>query len=106
MTIKCSIVEPEYASVESFVEFLLDDDRTSFLPGEAQKVAANTKCGISQIIVELKSFGLSVMTNNVQKETRGITSHSHGTHPFSGSGSTFTTPGGSNIMGFAGRTGS
>lgn len=99
-------VEPEFQSVEAFVEFLLDDERESFLPGEAQKVAANTKCNLSQIIEELKGFGLSVHTNHVQRETRGINSHSHGTHPFSGSGSTFTTPGGSNIMGFAGRTGS
>lgn len=99
-------VEPEFQSVEAFVEFLLDDERTAFLPGEAQKVAANTRVGISQIIEELKGFGLSIQTNHIQQPTRGINSHSHGTHPFSGSGSTFTTPGGSNIMGFAGRTGS
>jgi len=100
-------VEPEFASVESFVEFLLDDERTSFLPGEAQKVAANTKCALSVIIEELKGFGLSIATNNVQrKDVRGISSHSHGTHPFGGANSTFTTPGGSNIQGFAGRSGS
>lgn len=99
-------VEPEFQSVEAFVEFLWDDERTSFLPGEAQKVAANTKSNLSQIIEELKGFGLTVHTNYVQQPTRGINSHSHGTHPFSGSGSTFTTPGGSNIMGFAGRIGS
>ena len=99
-------VEPEFLSVEAFVEFLMDDERTSFLPGEAQKVAANTKSRLSQIIDELKGFGLTIHTNVVQKETRGINSHSHGTHPFSGNGSTFTTPSGSNIMGFAGRIGS
>lgn len=102
---KRNVVEPEFMSVEAFVEFLLDDERTAFLPGEAQKVAANTSCSLSQIIEELKGFGLSIHTNHVQKATRGISSHSHGTHPFSGSGSTFTTPGGSNIMGFAGRIG-
>jgi hypothetical protein len=99
--------EPEFASVESFVEFLLDDERDTFSPGEAQKVAANTKSSLSQIIEELKGFGLGIALNKVQsKNVRGICSHSHGTHPFGGGNSTFTTPGGSNIMGFAGRQGS
>lgn len=99
--------EPEFASVESFVEFLMDDERVTFSPGEAQKVAANTKLALSQIIAELKSFGLGVAINPTQnKNVRGITSHSHGSHPFGGNNSTFTTPGGSNIMGFAGRQGS
>jgi hypothetical protein len=34
---------PEYASVEALVQFLMDDDRTSFFPGEAQAVSIATK---------------------------------------------------------------
>ena len=97
---------PEHASIEAFVQFLMDDERDSFLPGEAQKVAEAMRCSTHEVIMELKGYGFKTRTNGVQTQAvRGFTSNPHGTPRFSGENSTFTTPGGSNICGFAGREG-
>lgn len=95
---------PEYSSVESFVEFLMDDDRTSFFPGEAQAVALATRSSMPAVTEELKGYGFTVVTLAVQNVTRGINSNPNGTHPFQAN-PTFTTSGSSNIVGFAGSEG-
>jgi hypothetical protein len=95
---------PEYASVETFVQFLLDDDRTSFFPGEAQAVAIATRSSMPAVTEELKGYGFTVVTLAVQNVTRGFNSNPNGTHPFQAN-PTHTTPGGSNILGFAGSEG-
>lgn len=55
---------PEFMSVEAFVQFLMDDDRTSFLPGEAQKIALFTQRDLQDVITDLKGYGLTVKLNN------------------------------------------
>lgn len=95
---------PEYASVEVFVEFLMDDDRTSFFPGEAQAVAIATCRDQKAVTDELKGYGLTTVALDVQKVTRGFNSNPNGTHPFQAN-PTYTTSSGSNILGFAGSEG-
>lgn len=69
-------MEPEYASVEDFVQFCMDEDRKAFLPGEAQKVAAATHRTIRDIMAEFISYGLHVETHPVAT-CRGFTSNNH-----------------------------
>jgi hypothetical protein len=95
---------PEYASVEALVQFLMDDDRTSFFPGEAQAVSIATKTHMVKVTEELKGYGFTVMAAEVVKNTRGFNSNPNGTHPFQAN-PTFTTSGSSNILGFAGSEG-
>jgi hypothetical protein len=52
----------------------------------------------------LKGYGFTVVTLAVQNVTRGFNSNPNGTHPFQAN-PTHTTPGGSNILGFAGSEG-
>jgi hypothetical protein len=101
---KFDSTSPEYASVESFAEFLMDEDRKSFLPGEAQAVSISVNRKLADVMAELKSYGFTVGNNALQKTGRGFTSNPNGTHPFQ-ENPTFTTPGTSNILGFAGSEG-
>ncbi len=71
-----SKVEPEFASIEAFVQFCMDDERDTFLPGEAQKVAAAIKRNLPEVVAELKSYGLTPVTREV-KSVRGINSNNH-----------------------------
>lgn len=95
---------PEYASVEALVQFLMDDERTSFFPGEAQAVAIATRRDQKAVSDELKEYGFTTVALDVQKVTRGFNSNPNGTHPFQAN-PTYTTSGGSNILGFAGSQG-
>lgn len=95
---------PEYASVEALVQFLMDDERTSFFPGEAQAVSIASKRPMHEVVAEVQSYGFTTVVLAVQKITRGFNSNPNGTHPFQAN-PTFTTSGSSNIVGFAGTEG-
>lgn len=68
--------EPEFASIEGFVEFCMDDERVTFAPGEAQKVAENNGRSVSSVIEELKGYGLTVELKR-KAEGRGFTANDH-----------------------------
>lgn len=95
---------PEYLTVEALVQYLLDDDRISFFPGEAQAVSIATKTPIADVMTELVSYGFKSTTLAVQNITRGFNSNPNGTHPFQ-ENPTFTTSGSNSIIGFAGTEG-
>jgi hypothetical protein len=69
--------EPEFESIESFVEFLTDEERTTFPPFEAQKVAENTGMLLKAVVAELKQRGFTPKANEVKAEGRGYTSNNH-----------------------------
>lgn len=69
--------EPEFESVESFAEFLTDDERKTFMPGEAQKVAEATGQPMRLIIEALKKLGFQPKAGEKVAETRGYTSNNH-----------------------------
>lgn len=98
------MVEPEFESIEAFIEHLLDDERNSFSPGEAQKVSKRTGIPLSEVMKELVDFGFRKVVKEVAREVRGVMSNPNGTHPFQAN-PTFTTPGSDSIIGFAGREG-
>lgn len=68
--------EPEYASVEAFVQHCMDDDRTTFRPGDAQKVALRTRATVRAVLDELASFGLQVEVES-NRRVRGFTTSSN-----------------------------
>jgi hypothetical protein len=56
-------IAPEFASVEAFVTYCMDDERTTFVPGDAQKIAVHTKQTLQKVMIDLKSYGLTVKMN-------------------------------------------
>ena len=69
--------EPEFATVETFVQFLMDDERESFTPGDAQKVAQRTGAKLSDITAQLKSYGFKCEIRAKAPEGRGFTANDH-----------------------------
>jgi hypothetical protein len=116
------INEPEYKTVESLVEFKLENDETTFSVAEVHAIARNMmKPGLGKyqkmisesdpakvklVIHELESYGLLYKPLQSIKNVRGITNNPHGKNPFAGmggggsgfgsdfGGSTFTSFGG------------
>jgi len=90
------------ASVEAFVQTLLDNDRTGFLPGEAQKLAIALHRSLPEVIHEIKGYGLTVIINPRQPQGRGFTANDHNLY------ASLNCHGGSGweqVSGFAGRNG-
>lgn len=100
----CGAVEPEFESVVAFVSFLLDEDRTAFLPGEAQRVAASEHRSLTKVMAELKSYGLTVALNR-HANVRGFTTSSHDRFYGPGSEKMHGGSGWEQVTGFAGQSG-
>lgn len=64
--------EPEFASIEAFVEFCIDDEKDSFLPGDAQKISQTTGMPMSEVIAKLKEFGLKSVLNEAAKRAQNV----------------------------------
>ena len=69
--------EPEYASLEAFISFLNDDERNTFTPGEAHKVAANSRARVADLIEKLKKAGFTPAVKAEAKDVRGVNSNPH-----------------------------
>ena len=94
---------PEFASVEVFVQFLTDDERTTFFPGEAQAVSVNTGKTQRVVTAEIMEYGFQPIVGANKNPGRGFLSNPNGTHPFQAN-PTYATSGSDNIQGFAGRS--
>lgn len=94
--------EPEYKSVEDFVDYCLDDERKDFNHVELRALALNTKTSGNKVRAELESYGLSLVERSVVKQTRGFTTNQHDRWQVSGN---HGGSGGSQILGFAGAKG-
>ncbi len=100
--------QPEYATVEAFVQFCLDDEKTTFTSGDAQRIAQNlwpttpTDRTINTVIEQLKGWGLRLVNGERRANSRGFTANSHNrwTNGENAGGSGFEQ-----INGFAGREG-
>jgi hypothetical protein len=68
---------PEHDSVESFVTYCIDDDIETFTLGDAQKIAASTGKTVTEIVAELKSFGLKILNGIKKTEPRGFNSNNN-----------------------------
>lgn len=94
------MLEPYTSSVESFVEFKLENEETDFTPAELQAIAKNIwledggdERGIVPVryvkIVKaelIDGYGMKFIPREPTRKTRGFNSSYYGTHPFAGSG--------------------
>jgi hypothetical protein len=97
--------EPEYKSVEIFVQFCMDDDREQFRHVELRALALNTRTSGSVVREQLEGYGLTLAVREVPKKTRGFSSNSHDRWYGPGSSNSHGGSGNDQIQGFAGRRG-
>ena len=92
----------DLVSVEVFVQVLIDNDRTGFLPGEAQDLARALNRPLVDVMKEIKGYGMTVVVNPRVPQARGFASNDHNLFASMGhhGGS-----GWEGISGFAGRAG-
>ena len=99
-------IPPEFASVETFGEFLLDEDRTEFTYEEAVLIAKNLKHSVATLVIrDLKSYGFTMTERGIPKRVRGFTTSSHDRYYGPGSSKMHGGSGHEQISGFAGQKG-
>jgi hypothetical protein len=88
---------PEYASVEEFVTFCMDDERNTYTSEELRCVSHNMRRTTEKVRAELTSYGLTLKGTPKEKVTRGILSNSHNLYqgnPMSGGSGVSSNGGG------------
>jgi hypothetical protein len=96
---------PEYASIEDFVEYLLDEDRTSYTHVELVALARSLQLSPSKVRVALDDWGLHLCPRHREQTVRGFTTSSHDRWYGPGSSSSHGGSGWEQISGFAGQKG-
>ena len=66
--------DPEVQCVEALVEYLIDDEQTTFTAQHLGLVAANTRTSVSKVRKELESWGLTLASRPVERKVRGYSS--------------------------------
>lgn len=93
---------PEYSDIESFVSFLLEEERTTFNHMDLTVLNRNLHIPVFVIRNSLESYGFSLEKRAVVREVRTFSTNNHnrwaGNPCAGGSGS-------DQICGFAGRAG-
>lgn len=69
--------DPEYASIESFVEYMLDDERDEYTHEELGALNFRTRTPINAIRKELEGYGFRLANRPVEKKVRGFSSNSN-----------------------------
>jgi len=96
------VIDPEFESIEAFVEFCMDDDRDSFDHEDLGELAFSLKRSRNKVRADLESYGLKLAERPKEKRTRGFTTNSNDRwygNPCGGGS------GWEQIAGFAGRQG-
>ena len=98
---KVEIEEPEYASVEAYAEFLLDDEREDFTFDEVTEL--NQRLGLRRqdIVKELEGYGLKYTPRETEKRVRGFKTSSNDRWFGPGSSDSHGGSGADQICGFA-----
>ena len=70
-----NVTDEEFASVEAFIDYLVDDDRTEFTHFEVMCV--NSRTGVQAPVIKalLESYGLAQKHRSFEKAVRGVTSN-------------------------------
>lgn len=68
---------PEYKSVEDFVQYLMDDERSEFSHEDLQALNYRTRQPVQKIRKELESYGLRLQERSPEKKPRGFQSPDH-----------------------------
>lgn len=93
---------PEYASIEDFVEYLLDDDRVSYTHRDLGLLSESLGLSVAKVRAALDSWGLKLAERPHEQEVRGFSSWDNNRwagNPCGGG------TGWEQISGFAGRKG-
>ncbi len=69
--------DPEYSSIETFVQFLLDDERDSYNHEELTALNFRTRMPVNAIRKELEGYGLTLANRPNEKKVRGFSSNSN-----------------------------
>lgn len=69
--------QPEYVSVESFVEFCLDDERDTFSHEDLTVLNYSLRKTVAVLRGELEAYGLRLAARIPPKKTRGFTTSSN-----------------------------
>lgn len=80
--IKCVLEEsnandPEYESIETFAQFLLDDDRDEFTHEDLMALNQNTQQTVGAIRSELEAIGFKLAMRAPEKHIRGFRTSSN-----------------------------
>jgi hypothetical protein len=97
-----STVAPEYESIETFVQYVMDDERTTFDHNDLGELACGLQRSRCKVRADLEGFGLTLAPRAFEKRVRGFTANNHNRWDGNpcGGGS-----GWEQISGFAGRKG-
>ena len=68
---------PEFKSVEAFVQFCMDDERTEFTHDDLVALNYRTRTTVCAIRAELETYGLTLKTRAVPRKTRGFKTHDY-----------------------------
>lgn len=91
---------PEYASLEDFVQFKMDEDEFEFSFIDLQALNMSLQRPVSSIRAELEGYGMKLSARTPEKRTRGFTTSSN--DRWFGPGS-ISTSGGAGIDSSTGR---
>lgn len=97
--------DDEFASVEAFVESLIDDERTVFTHQEMACLNRRLGVPVRTIRRELEGYGLTLALREKERHVRGFSSNPHDRWHGPGSCPTHGGSGWSQIMGMAGQEG-
>jgi hypothetical protein len=98
-------MDPEHESIESFVQFCLDDEVDTFTAGDVDKIAQATKTSHHKVREELETYGLCLARRAPEKSVRGFQTNSNDRYYGKGSERTHGGSGWEQINGFGGQEG-
>lgn len=96
---------PEFESVETFVEFLMDEDRDSFTHVELGELAFGLQRSRCKVRADLESYGLKLVERAPERRVRGFTTSSNDRWFGPGASKSYGGSGWEQISGFAGQKG-
>lgn len=94
--------QPELESIETFVQFCMDEEHLTFSHLDLRALALNCQMSGSKVRAELEGYGLTLGERKPPKKVRGFTANNHNRwhgNPCGGGS------GWEQINGFAGRAG-
>jgi hypothetical protein len=68
---------PEFASIEAFVTYLLDDDRAKATTEELTALSARQKRTTLAVLKDLQACGVGIEPRQPERHVRGYTTSSH-----------------------------
>jgi hypothetical protein len=100
-----NVEEWEFQSVANFVEFLADEDRTTYTTAELISLASRTGIFNTVLRVQLERHGLSLVGSKTEAKFRTFGDNPHDRWSGPGSSPCHGGGGGDQIMGLAGTAG-